>query len=222
MIDTFIKNKEGIFEALHETNYMVFLSMFLTLVFSIIFGSLLFYFREKKSFEHRVAYQSLSILLNTLRSIPFLVFVFMLIPLMRIIFSTSFGNTAAILPLSLVGLSIYSRFVEQALILVPNRIKLRAKSMGANEFQSLVYFYFPSIKSELILSFTSVFISILSYSSVMGVIGAGGLGEFAFRYGYQEYDNELLYLTAIIFALYVLVIQSVGYFLSKIFAWVST
>lgn len=218
MIDTFIKNKEGIFEALHETNYMVFLSMFLTLVFSIIFGSLLFYFREKKSFEHRVAYQSLSILLNTLRSIPFLVFVFMLIPLMRIIFSTSFGNTAAILPLSLVGLSIYSRFVEQALILVPNRIKLRAKSMGANEFQSLVYFYFPSIKSELILSFTSVFISILSYSSVMGVIGAGGLGEFAFRYGYQEYDNELLYLTAIIFALYVLVIQSVGYFLSKIFA----
>lgn len=218
MIDTFIKNKESIIEAFHETNYMVFWSMLVSFVLSIFFGTLLFYFGKSKSLKHKITYQVLSIVLNTLRSIPFLVFVFLLIPVMRIVFSTSFGNTAAILPLSLVGLSIYSRFVEQALMLVPNRIKLRAKSMGANEIQSLIYFYFPSVKSELILSFTSVFISILSYSSVMGVIGAGGLGEFAFRYGYQEYDRELLYLMGIIFALYVLIIQSAGYLLSKIFA----
>lgn len=81
--------------------------------------------------------------------------------------------------------------------------------------QIIRYFLLPSIKSDLILSFTSVTISLLSYSTVMGVIGAGGLGEFAYRYGYQEYDYKLMYLVVIIFVIYVFIIQSIGYGLAK-------
>ena len=91
----------------------------------------------------------------------------------------------------------------------------RAISMGATKLQIIRYFLLPSIKSDLILSFTSVTISLLSYSTVMGVIGAGGLGEFAYRYGYQEYDYNLMYLVVIIFVIYVFIIQSIGYGLAK-------
>lgn len=216
MINSLLEHKSGLVKAFFETNYMVFSAMFIAFIFSIILGSLLYLLKDKGKLKFKILYHLLSFVLNTLRSVPFLIFIFLLIPMMRFIFKTSFGNTAAILPLSLVGISIYSRFVEQALILVPSRIKQRAMSMGADKLQTLFYFLYPSIVSELILSFTSVFISILSYSTVMGVIGAGGLGEYAFRYGYQEYDTNILYLTAIFFAIYVLVIQSIGYLLAKL------
>lgn len=217
MIDSLLQHGENLLKALNETNYMVFSSMFVTLVLSVIFGSLLYELGTKKTLTGRVFYQIVSILLNTLRSIPFLIFVFLLIPVMRGMLGTSFGNNAALVPLSLVGTSIYSRFVEQALILVPQRIKMRARSMGANMLQTHAYFLYPCAMSELVLSFTSVLISVLSYSSVMGIIGAGGLGEYAYRYGYQEYDRNLLYLMGIFFAIYVLLIQTAGYVISKIF-----
>lgn len=213
MINTFLEQKQGLLKAFFETSYMLFLTMAVTFVISVILGAILYILKDNK----RTLHQILSFFLNALRSIPFLIFIFLLIPVMRFIFNTSFGSTAAILPLSLVSISIYSRFVEQALLLVPTRIKIRAKSMGATTLQSLVYFLLPSVKSELILSFTSVSISVLSYSTVMGVIGAGGLGQYAFIYGYQEYNDDILYITAIIFILYVSAIQTMGYFLAKIY-----
>ncbi len=219
MIDALIRHKDGIITAFWETNYMLFSSMAISFVFSIILGTLLYALRKDFLIKNKVCYHMLSIALNTLRSIPFLIFIFLLIPLTRFIFKTSFGNTPAIFPLTLVSLSIYSRFVEQALLSVPIQIIERAKSMGATRMQIIRYFLFPVIKPQLILSFTSVVISVLSYSTVMGVIGAGGLGEYAFRYGYQEYDYDLLYLMAIIFVLYVFMIQTIGYRLAKYFTY---
>ena len=87
--------------------------------------------------------------------------------------------------------------------------------MGANKFQIIRYFLLPSIKIDLILSFTSVAISTLSYSTVMGVIGAGGLGEFAYRFGYQDYNYPLMYLLVIIFVIYVYIIQLIGYYIAN-------
>ncbi len=217
MIDAFIKHKHGILKAFLETNYMVFTAMFFTFIISLILGTLLYAFKKDFLLKNSFFYQVLSIFLNALRSIPFMIFIFLLIPLTRLIFKTSFGNTPAIFPLTLVGVSIYSRFVEQALLSIPEKIILRAISMGAEKFQIIRYFLFEYIKSDLILSFTSVFISVLSYSTVMGVIGAGGLGEYAFRYGYQEYEYPLLYVMVIVFMIYVFIVQSIGYFIAKKF-----
>ena len=118
---------------------------------------------------------------------------------------------------TLVGVSIYARFVEQALINVPKKIVDRAISMGATKVQIIRYFLLPATMDNLILSFTYTTISLLAYTTVMGVIGAGGLGEFAFRYGYQEYNYDLMYLIVIIFIIYVFIIQSIGYGLAKRF-----
>lgn len=215
MIKLFQNNYDNIVKAFWETNFMVFISMTLCFLISLPLGILLFSLNRKYLIKNNIFYQILSIILNTLRSIPFLIFIFILIPVSRFIFNTSFGNVAAIIPLTLVSISLYTRFIEQALINVPSKIIDRALSMGASKIQIIKYFLIPSIKIDLILSFTSVTISILSYSTVMGVIGAGGLGEFAYRYGYQEYDYPLMYLIVIIFIIYVYIIQNIGYFLAN-------
>ncbi|MBF0714215.1 ABC transporter permease [Gemella sp. GH3] len=215
MIKLIERNFEKIVEAFWETNFMLFTSMFLCIILAIPLGILLFSFKKQYLLNKPLAYQILSILLNTIRSVPFLIFIFILIPVNRFIFNTSFGNIAAILPLTLVSVSLYSRFVEQALLNIPTKIVDRAVSMGASKIQIIRYFFIPYIKVDLILSFTSVTISVLSYSTVMGVIGAGGLGEFAYRYGYQEYDYPLMYLVVIIFIIYVYIIQNLGYFVAN-------
>lgn len=205
----------GIWEAFWETNFMVGISLALCLLIALPLGIVLYGLRTAVLFRQPILYQLLSILLNALRSVPFLIFIFILIPVSRFIFQTSFGNLAATLPLTLVGVSLYARLVEQALLNVPPGIIDRSLSMGAKPWQMVVYFLLPAIKRDLVLSFTSTTISILSYSTVMGVIGAGGLGEYAFRYGYQEYDYPLMHVIVLIFIAYVFLIQQLGYFLAK-------
>lgn len=208
----------GMIEAFWETNFMVGVSMVFCFALALPLGVVLFGLRTPVLFENKPAYQVLSTLLNTLRSIPYLIFIFILIPVNRFLFQTSFGNLAATLPLTLVSVSLYARFVEQALLNVPTSIIDRSISMGATNWQMIRYFLLPSSRRDLILSFTSTTISILSYSTVMGVIGAGGLGEYAYRYGYQEYNYPLMYVIVVIFVAYVFVVQNLGYFLAKRFS----
>ncbi|MFM1538459.1 methionine ABC transporter permease [Helcococcus bovis] len=215
MLELLIENREAIFKAFIETNIMMAVTVVLSLLISIPMGTLLYSLNKDFLIKNKVIYEILSFILNTLRSVPFLLFIFVLIPVNRFFFQTSYGVISAIIPLTLVTISIYTRFVEQAYINLNQNIIDRALSMGANKFQIIYYFLFPSIHSDLILSFTSVIMSTLSYSTVMGVIGAGGLGDYAFRYGYQEYNYELMYLIIIIFVLYVFLIQSLGYFIVK-------
>lgn len=218
MIETFLQHKEGILKAFIETNIMIFVSLIVSMIISIPLGTFLFALRKEFLVKNKFLYQVLSISLNILRSVPFLIFIFILIPFNRFIFGTSFGITASFIPLILVTSSIYTRFVEQAYLNVSDDIINRAISMGATKFQMIRYFLFPSITIDLILSLTSVIISTISYSTVMGVIGAGGLGDYAFRYGYQNYDYKLMYIIIIIFILYVFVIQSIGYYLARKFS----
>lgn len=215
MVKLLDKHLDGIIEAFLETTFMLSVTMIICFILSIPLGVLLFSLNKKYLFNKPILYQTLSILLNMLRSVPFLIFIFILIPVSRFLFNTSFGNLAATLPLTLVSISLYTRFIEQALLTIPEKIVDRAVSMGATKFQMIKYFLLPSIKVDLILSFTSVSISILSYSTVVGVIGAGGLGEYAYRYGYQEYDYPLMYLIVFIFVIYVYIIQNIGYFLAN-------
>lgn len=218
MLNLLIENFDDIFKAFMETNQMMLVSVILSLIISIPLGTLLFALSRDFLIKNKLAYQILSFILNTLRSVPFLLFIFILIPINRYLFGTSYGILAAILPLTLVTVSIYSRFVEQSYTNISEDIIDLAISMGATKFQIIYYYLFPSITNDLILSFTSVVISTLSYSTVMGVIGAGGLGDYAFRYGYQEYNYPLMYLIIIIFIIYVFIIQSIGYFLARKFS----
>lgn len=215
MIEVFQTHAPRLWLAFGETNLMMGITMFVCLVTALPLGILLYSLQMDFLLKQRLGYQLLSISLNALRSVPFLIFIFILIPVSRAIFGSSFGNLPATLPLSLVALSLYARFVEQALLNCPEAVIQRAISMGADRRQIIRYFLLPAVKKDLVLSFTSVTISILSYSTVIGVIGAGGLGEYAFRYGYQEYNYPLMYLIVLLFIVYVFVLQSVGYLAAR-------
>ena len=217
LIDVWQQHSTKIVHAFWETNVMVFISMSVCLLIALPLGVLLFSLQKEYLIKNRLFYQFLSISLNAIRSVPFIIFIFVLTPLSRALFGSSFGNIPATLPLSLVAISLYTRFVEQALLNVSSLIIQRGLSMGATKIQIIRYFLLPSITGDLILSYTSVIISILAYSTVMGVIGAGGLGEYAFRYGYQEYNFPLMYFILIIFVIYVFFIQTIGYRIAGIY-----
>lgn len=215
MVKQLIIHYPGILKSFLETNVMVIMTLFITLLIGLPLGVLLYGYSEKTLYYNRFKYQLLNVILNSLRSIPFLIFIFVLIPLNRMIFKSSFGLSATILPLSLVGISLYSRFIEQALINVNRNITERAVSMGSTKQQMIRYFLLPSIRKDMILSLTSVALSLVAYSTVVGVIGAGGLGDYAYRYGYQEYNYPLMHGIIIIFIVYVYILQSIGYYFAK-------
>lgn len=215
MIDLFLKHQTGIIKAFWETCFMISCSILITLVVSIPLGVILFGCKKQYLWKNKFLDELLSVSLNALRSVPFLIFIFILIPINRYFFKTGFGNVATILPISLVSISIYTRFVEQALLAVPKNIVDRAISMGATKYQIVYYFLLPYTIQDLILSFASVVISMLSYSTVVGVIGAGGLGNYAYRFGYQEYDYPLMYLIILIFIILVFIIQTLAYVFTK-------
>lgn len=218
MTDILAKHGEAILNSFWETNLMLGLTLALCFLIAFPTGILLFSLKKSYLIRYPLAYQCLNLFLGTLRSVPFLIFIFILIPLNRLIFGTSFGTIAAILPLTLVSVSLYARYVEQALLNVPQVVIDRALSLGASKGQLIRYFLIPSIKMDLILSFTATAISVLGYSTVMGVIGAGGLGEYAYRFGYQEYDYSVMYLIVFLFIMYVFILQSLGYFLANRYA----
>lgn len=218
MTDLLAKHGPAILKSFWETNLMLGVTLCLCFIIAFPIGILLFSLNKEYLIKNYLAYQMLNLLLGTLRSVPFLILIFILIPLNRFLFGTSFGTMAAVLPLTLVSVSLYARYVEQALLNVPDVIVQRALSLGANRKQIVRYFLLPSIKRDLILSFTATAISVLGYSTVMGVIGAGGLGEYTYRFGYQEYDYPVMYFIVLMFICYVFILQSFGYFLANRFS----
>ncbi|QIK57994.1 ABC transporter permease [Erysipelothrix sp. HDW6A] len=210
MIEHILEHQDAILKALLETLILVGTASLFAILFGMMLGTLLYLSRPSGMRPNRLAYSLANIYVNTIRSFPFLIFIVAMIPVTRFILGKSLGTVAATLPLSLIGIAIYARFVEQSLLDVPYTIIEVSKSLGANLKQSLHYFIFPTARQSMILGLTSSIISLLSYSTVMGVVGGGGIGDFAFRYGYQKFDNTLMYTTVVIMILLVQSIQFIG------------
>ena len=118
-------------------------------------------------------------MVNIFRSIPFILFIIAMIPINRLIIGTGFGVNASKIPLSIVGISTFARFVEQDLLDVNKMMYETSYALGANKIQYFKNFLLVEARSSLVLSFTSASISLLSYSTVMGIIGGGGFGVFS-------------------------------------------
>jgi D-methionine transport system permease protein len=138
-----------------------------------------------------------------------------MIPVTRLVFGTTFGTTAASFPLAFVAVAIYARLVEQILLEIPPGILTSARSMGANVWQTVTKFLYVEARSGLVYALTSATISFISYSTVLGVVGGGGVGDFALRYGYQEYEFALMYVTIVLIIACVLVLQTAGHLVSR-------
>ncbi|QTV80233.1 methionine ABC transporter permease [Microbacterium sp. NIBRBAC000506063] len=206
---------DDLLEALAETGYMLAVSLAAAVLIGLPLGVTVFLTQRGGLIENRPVWAVADAFINIVRSFPFLVLVVFLIPFTRLVMGTSFGTQAATLPLCIVAIAVYGRLTEQILREIPPGIPKVADAMGATVPQAVFRFLLPEARSGLVYALTSAAISLLSYSTVLGVVGGGGIGDFAMRYGYQEYNDSLMYLAIVVIILCVLVIQAVGHRTSR-------
>lgn len=211
LTELFADYGEDILEALAETGYMMIVSLAAAVLIGLPLGMLVFLTQRGGIAEHRPIWSAGNLYINIVRSFPFLLLVVFLIPFTRSVVGTSFGTQASTLPLCFVAVAIYARLVEQILREIPPGISRVAVAMGATLPQAVWRILLPEARSGLVYALTSAAISLLSYSTVLGVVGGGGIGDFAMRYGYQEYNDALMYITIAIIVVCVLLIQTVGH-----------
>ena len=196
--------------ALGETGYMVLASIIVAVVLGTPLGIVITLTRPGGVMPRRTIWSAANAYVTIVRSFPFLLFVVFMIPLTRLVFDTSFGTVAATFPLGFVAVAIYARLTEQILLELPSGLLLAAESMGASIPQTVFRFLLVEGRSGLVYALTSATISFVSYSTVLGVVGGGGIGDFAMRYGYHQYDFTLMYVTIALIVACVMLLQSVG------------
>lgn len=204
-----------ILKALLETFIMILIPTICAIFIGIPLGATLFLTAKGSIKENMYLYVPSNTFINIVRSFPFLIFVVVLIPFTRLVFGTSFGVVPASFPICFIAVALYARFVEQSFHDVSVGVIDVAVSMKATTFQLVWHFLLVESRSSLVRGLTSAIISFISYSTVMGIVGGGGIGDYAIRHGYYEYDFNVLYKMVIIIIFIVFIIQTLGNKISK-------
>lgn len=195
---------------------MVGVSILAAVLIGLPVGTFLFLCRKGQLIENQLIFSILNLMVNTIRSFPFLLLVVFLIPFTRFVLGTAIGTAAATIPLSIIAIAHYSRLVEQSLLDVPKGVIEAAISMGASVREIMFKFVYVEARSGLILGLTTSIISFISYSTIMGVVGGGGIGDFAIRYGYQQFKTDLMMYMIIIMIVLVQLVQFVGMTVARV------
>lgn len=196
--------------AIWETVYVTVISTFFAILIGLPLGIILVAGDKKILKIPSGVLRVLDVIINLLRSIPFLILMIMVFPLTRLIVGTVVGTVASIVPLVIAAFPFVARLVETSLReLDPNIIEM-AQSMGARPFQIIVKVMIPESIPSLLSNFTTAMTTILGYSAMSGIIGGGGLGKIAINYGYYRY-RYLVMLMAVVFLIFLVqIIQTVG------------
>ena len=210
MPNVLIQYEAEIWRAISETFFMVGVSIIAAIIIGLPIGTYLFLCGKGKLLENRIVYNILNLAVNTIRSFPFLLLVVFLIPFTRLIVGTAIGTVAATIPLSIIAIAHYARLVEQSLLDVPKGVIEAAVSMGASVKRIIFSFLYVEARSGLVLGLTTSIVSFISYSTIMGVVGGGGIGDFAIRYGYQQFKTDLMLYMILIMIILVQLIQLLG------------
>ncbi|NIF06520.1 methionine ABC transporter permease MetI [Chryseobacterium sp. Tr-659] len=200
-----------------ETIYMTFMSGFFGFVLGLPVGIMLFLTRKGQLLENTFYHRALSILVNIFRAIPFIILIVWMIPFTRILAGTSIGVNAALVPLSVGAAPFIARLVENSLIEVPHGLIETARALGASPLQIIRKVLLPEALPSLINNATITLITLVGYSAMGGAVGAGGLGQVGYQYGYIGYDIVIMNTVLILLVLLVFMIQFAGDRLSKSF-----
>lgn len=146
---------------------------------------------------------------NILRSLPFMILMIFIIPFTRIIAGTSIGATAACVPLTIAAAPFVARMVEQSLEEIDAGVIEAARCMGATDLQIVTRVLLVESVPSLLRGLSISTITLLGYTAITGAVGAGGLGNIAFRFGYQRYQDDVMYVTVVLLILLVCVIQAI-------------
>lgn len=196
--------------AAKQTAYMVFVSLAAGTVLAMIMAFALVLTRSDSILPNRFIYGILNTIINTVRSVPFIILMVFIMPLTKMVVGTRIGTTAALVPLIIFIAPYLTRLFENSLLDVDRGIIEAAQAMGASYFEIIWYFLLPEAKGSLILSITTGTIGLLGATAMAGAIGAGGVGDLALTYGYERMNTPLMFLTVVILIIFVQIIQTVG------------
>lgn len=203
--------KDGLLFAIWETCYVTVIATFFAYVIGLPLGVLMVAGEEGGVRPlPRPVMSALNVIINILRSVPFLILMVLVIPLSRVILGTSIGTVATIIPLIVAAFPFVARLVEASIREVDKGVVEAAQSMGCSPFQIISKVMIPESRPSLISGFTTAFITILSYGAMAGAIGGGGLGSMALNLGYQRRMYIVLYVAVIVLVVLVQIFQSVG------------
>lgn len=197
-------------EGIWDTCYMTLVSTFFGYLIGLPLGIALTLTDEKGIAPNRTVYRILDVIINITRSIPFLILLILVMPLTKAIVGKTYGSTATIVPLTLAAAPFIGRMVESSLKEVPAGVIEAALSMGAKTGTIVWKVLIGEARTSLLVGATIVLGTVLGYSAMAGVIGGGGLGDIAIRYGYYRYDTGVMLVTLVFIVAIVQLLQGLG------------
>ncbi|VVM45709.1 methionine ABC transporter permease [Pseudomonas fluorescens] len=193
-----------------DTLLMLGGSLLFTVLLGLPLGVLLFLCSPRQLLENRGLYAFMSLAVNILRSLPFIILLIVMIPFTVLITGTSLGVAGAIPPLVVGATPFFARLVETALREVDRGIIEATQSMGATTRQIIMNALLPEARPGIFAAITVTAITLVSYTAMAGVVGAGGLGDLAIRFGYQRFQTDVMIVTVVLLLILVQVLQMVG------------
>lgn len=201
--------------ALSETLYMVAYSLIISILLGGVIGLLLYVTTSKLFFKNVVVNQIFGVIVNILRSIPFIILLVLLLPVTKAIVGTTIGAKAVVVPLTVTAVAFYARLAQAAFSEVDNGVIEAASACGAHPLKIIFGILLPEARVGLINGITVTTISLIGYSAMAGTVGGGGIGDLAVRYGYQRYQTDVMIVCVVVLVVIVQLIQLIGDFGAK-------
>lgn len=204
-----------IWEATLQTLYMVAVSGVIGTAIGLPLGVFLATSKRGELMSSPLANRVLGLVVNAMRSVPFIILVVAIIPFTRLIAGTSIGTTAAIVPLTLAAAPFIARIVETAIRDVDGGLIEAARAMGATPGQIIRKVLLPEALPGIVLGLTLAMVSLIGYSAMVGAVGGEGLGDLGIRYGYQRFMPEVMLVVVIVLIVLVQAVQSTGEWIAR-------
>lgn len=201
--------------AFMETLYMILVPTLIASIIGFIIAIILVITKDEGLKPNKTVYSTLGLIVNIFRSFPFIILIVAISSFTRLVVGTSIGNTAALVPITVGTAPFIARLIESSLNEVDRGLIEAAKSFGATNVQIIFKVMVKESVPSIVLGVTLTIISVLGYTAIAGAVGAGGLGNVAIVYGYQQFDKNVMFFTVIALVILVQIIQNLGDFLYK-------
>ncbi|WP_409250816.1 methionine ABC transporter permease [Bacillus sp. SCS-153A] len=197
-------------KAFFETIYMVGIALSVSILIGLPLGILLFVTDKGLFMQNSFIKKIVGFLVNMIRSVPFIILLVALLPLTKLLTGTTIGPTAASVSLSVAGIPFFARMVETSLREIDKGVIEASVSVGASPWMIIKDVLLPEARPAIIQAVTITTISLVAFSAMAGIVGGGGVGDLAIRFGYYRYDNVIMVTTVVILICLVQIIQFAG------------
>jgi D-methionine transport system permease protein len=205
---------DEIWEAAIQTLQMTGIALGISILLGVPIAVLLVLTRPGARFENRLVYQSLNLLINVIRSIPFIILLFFILPFTKFLVGTSIGIEGAIVPLVVYTAPYIARLLETSLLEVDRGVLEAFESMGIPTHKMIWHVMIREARPSIVLGLTIATIGLIGATAMAGLVGAGGLGDLAYRFGFLRYEMDVMYVTIVLLIILIQGIQSLGNYIA--------